>query len=335
MKEKIQIDGREVHTADVMNPPGMFVNGQRQREYSTKDMLPMSGKLIPEFDGRRNIRDMFTRKPSLSKSQSTASPYPNNTLSSDKPDIALAPSAADSSQADIPDSGAPNGQLTMNNAPSSTSKKRSLADSSTNKSLKRSKSGSSAPALSAIGKGQQSLKGFFQATTTARATPAAPSAATIADGQHENTADPASQSAVDMGLRNPKSSEQRSIGGSFTSTSPASSFTEGIIGSTGTQSVEASPSKQGGAPQDADTVHDPVQSKESWSKLFTKPAAPRCEGHDEPCKTMLTKKSGMNCGRSFWMCARPLGPSGEKEKNTQWRCHAFIWCSDWNPSSTA
>lgn len=83
-----------------------------------------------------------------------------------------------------------------------------------------------------------------------------------------------------------------------------------------------------------DGVHDPVESKESWSKLFTKPAAPRCEGHDEPCISLLTKKSGINCGRSFWICPRPLGPTGSKEKNTQWRCHTFIWCSDWN-SNTA
>lgn len=49
---------------------------------------------------------------------------------------------------------------------------------------------------------------------------------------------------------------------------------------------------------------DPIVSKESWSKLFTKPSAPRCEGHDEPCKMMKTKKTGFNCGRDFWMCTR-------------------------------
>ncbi|KAL9033564.1 MAG: hypothetical protein Q9214_007454, partial [Letrouitia sp. 1 TL-2023] len=80
---------------------------------------------------------------------------------------------------------------------------------------------------------------------------------------------------------------------------------------------------------------DPVQSKASWSKIFTKPAAPRCQGHDEPCVRMLTKKHGINRGRSFWMCSRPLGPSGNQEKKTQWRCHTFIWCSDWNPRDAA
>lgn len=76
-------------------------------------------------------------------------------------------------------------------------------------------------------------------------------------------------------------------------------------------------------------INDPVESKESWSKLFAKPVAPRCEGHDEPCINLLTKKPGINLGRSFWMCSRPLGPSGAKERNTQWRCQTFIWSSDW------
>ena len=82
-------------------------------------------------------------------------------------------------------------------------------------------------------------------------------------------------------------------------------------------------------------VHDPIESKDSWSKLFNKPAAPRCDGHSEPCISLMTKKSGINCGRSFWMCPRPLGPSGTKEKGTQWRCQTFIWCSDWNSNSSS
>lgn len=80
-------------------------------------------------------------------------------------------------------------------------------------------------------------------------------------------------------------------------------------------------------------VYDPIVSKESWSTLFSKPKVPRCESHNEPCTRMQTKKSGFNCGREFYMCARPLGPSGSKERNTQWRCPTFIWTSDWNSSN--
>jgi len=80
---------------------------------------------------------------------------------------------------------------------------------------------------------------------------------------------------------------------------------------------------------EGETVHDPIVSKESWDTLFRKKAAPLCESHKEPCKSMVTKKKGENQGRSFWMCARPLGPSGQKEKGTEWRCGTFVWCSDW------
>jgi AP endonuclease-2 len=68
----------------------------------------------------------------------------------------------------------------------------------------------------------------------------------------------------------------------------------------------------------------------TWSALLnSRPTAPKCEDHGEPCKTMQTKKKGSNQGRSFWMCARPLGPSGQKERGTEWRCGTFIWSSDW------
>jgi AP endonuclease-2 len=75
------------------------------------------------------------------------------------------------------------------------------------------------------------------------------------------------------------------------------------------------------------SVIDPIVAKESWSKLLGKRVVPRCE-HNEPCVSYVTKKPGVNCGRSFYMCPRPLGPSGQKEKNTQWRCGTFIWSSD-------
>jgi len=79
---------------------------------------------------------------------------------------------------------------------------------------------------------------------------------------------------------------------------------------------------------DQKSVIDPIVAKESWSKLLGKRVVPRCE-HNEPCISYVTKKPGLNCGRSFYMCPRPLGPSGQKEKNTQWRCGTFIWSSDW------
>lgn len=92
------------------------------------------------------------------------------------------------------------------------------------------------------------------------------------------------------------------------------------------------PTKPPPSSQDSDTVIDPVASKEDWTKLFSKKPPPRCEGHQEPCISLTTKKPGVNCGRAFWICQRPVGPTGNKEKGTEWRCPTFIWASDWNTS---
>lgn len=107
------------------------------------------------------------------------------------------------------------------------------------------------------------------------------------------------------------------------------STTDIPIASTGTSLAQTSPSKL----RTDDSVIDPIASKEDWTKLFTKKPVPRCESHQEPCVSLTTKKPGMNRGRAFWICPRPLGPSGEKEKGSQWRCPTFIWASDWNSTS--
>ncbi|KAJ2978386.1 hypothetical protein NQ176_g3840 [Zarea fungicola] len=81
-------------------------------------------------------------------------------------------------------------------------------------------------------------------------------------------------------------------------------------------------------------VFDPIEAKESWSKLLGKRVVPKCE-HDEPCISLVTKKPGVNCGRSFYICPRPLGPSGDKERDTEWRCATFIWSSDWGAAASS
>lgn len=324
-----------VHTSDVMNLPGIFMDGQRQRQYSTKDILPLSGKLIPEFDGRRNIRDMFARKPSLPKSLSTTVALMSEGNIPVKPIQTNRVSANSISLTDSSDPSVSAQYFPREIARSSNNKKRPALEASNQKPLKRSKSGTAAPIQTpATGKGQQSLKGFLRAKSTALADSNAPVTA-------ENTASQCSipdrvlQPAIDLEGRHAGLPRQENLAKSPINATPSSSTpTSQAPDSTGTHSTQASPSKGVSSSQETEIVHDPIQSKESWSKLFTKPTPPLCEDHEEPCKTMLTKKNGMNRGRSFWMCARPLGPSGEKEKRTQWRCHTFIWCSDWNPTSS-
>jgi GRF zinc finger len=69
------------------------------------------------------------------------------------------------------------------------------------------------------------------------------------------------------------------------------------------------------------------ETRIGWARLFdaSKSRVPLCE-HGEPCRLLFSKKAGVNYGRSFYMCARPLGPSGDKERGTQWRCRTFLWC---------
>ena len=315
-----------------MNPPGMFLNGKRLREYSvTNDPLPLSGKLIPEFFGRRNIRDMFARKPSVQQSQSTDATITDleqieAAKTGDRVATIVHPSPV-STTAQVPPPSAPG---IVTSSISVAGQKRPVAEVSSSKPLKRAKSSTSASASPAASRGQQSLKGFFKpkasSTTTTDSivqepkTPEAKHSVNYGDLYVQEAGDviEASERAATISkLASPTSTPKQSTQGA----------TSGI------QSNATSPSTaRFASTQDQETVHDPIQSKESWSKLFTKPVAPRCEGHNEPCITLLTKKPGMNLGRSFWMCPRPLGPSGAKEKNTQWRCQTFIWCSDWNSS---
>ena len=334
IKDTIYIDGEQRDVKDVMNPPGMFLNGKRLREYSvTNDPLPLSGKLIPEFFGRRNIREMFARKPSVQQSQSTdATTTETEAIDADNmsnggattvPPFPLSTTA----QVTLSAPGIPT------SSPSVASKKRPMSEVSSNKPLKRAKSSSSASAPQATSRGQQSLKGFFKPKASSTAT-------TDRIGEEPKTPE-AKNTYSSSGLYvQPAMDFLEANDGAATPSKLASPSMNESASNDSTQetthdipSTRTSPSfTRSGSTQDQETVHDPIQSKESWSKLFTKPVAPRCEGHDEPCITLLTKKPGMNLGRSFWMCPRPLGPSGAKEKNTQWRCQTFIWCSDWNSS---
>ena len=327
------MDGVERDLRDVMNPPGMFLGGKRQREYSTtSDPLPSSGKLIPEFFGRRSIRDMFARKPSLQQSQR----HDISTKTAEEPNITV---IQGSSTTDL--SGLVNGTaeercdsaVTMpSRSPSAVGRKRSAPATTGNRSKKRDKPGPATTTPPVTGKGQQSLKGFFKPCAILDSNVV--SAFQVRNWSqlslNDDTVGQAFRPAAELVETRPAPDAPIEVASLDSTThTPRKAVVRHITG----HSPSASPSPQGGHGvdiQSQESVHDPVESKESWSKLFTKPTAPRCEGHDEPCISLLTKKPGMNMGRSFWMCPRPLGPSGAKEKNTQWRCQTFIWCSDWN-----
>jgi AP endonuclease 2 len=270
-KDCVSFKGQEKHILDIVNPPGMFVDGVRQREWAQMDLLPTSGKIIQEFDRRQNIRDMFTRTPSMPKTKAA-------TETSSKPDA---------SQTAKPSTSIPSHPLPVLNG---NGKRPANADPAASP-LKKTKS-SSQTATSSGAKGQQSLKGFF----VAKAAPALTA-----------------------------SGKETSIPPSITSPDPdPTALLDGA-----SDASTASPTKSD-APIDVEAAEAAsFATKQSWGKLFSRPVAPKCE-HEEPCKIMLTKKPGANCGRSFWMCNRPLGPTGRQERGTAWRCSTFIWASDWD-----
>ncbi|KAH6677652.1 DNA lyase-like protein [Halenospora varia] len=319
-KDKVDVHGKEVDIRDLMSD-GMFKDGVRLREWSTKDLLQLSAKLIPEFDKRRTIRDMFSKKPTLSTKESSMSTTDSKGVDVESQLFSTTEAVKDetfsTSTSQAPESPtvarsfsrSESQASSINTSPAKPSVKRpNEINNIASRPLKRGKSASTSKASTANGKaqgkGQSSLMGFFK--------PKTPQVTEQAEGEASSAyeADPSTDSttlaevplatAISAGTEAPAKNDENS--------SPKKSF-----------DVDAQ-----------DNVVDPIIAKESWSKLLTgKRVVPRCE-HNEPCKSMLTKKPGINCGRSFYMCSRPLGPTGQKEKDTQWRCGTFIWSSDWS-----
>ncbi|MCJ1435699.1 Class II abasic (AP) endonuclease [Xylographa pallens] len=331
LMDVITIENAEVTIKDVMNPPGMFHQGRRRQELSAKDMLPLSGKLIPEFDRRQSIRDMFKRNPTLSMDRSL------ERTNQFEPDLAMVlPSNAirdlgvkiPTLKAKVADYDATE-DLSTPKRPGPTRKgiaalldnnKSQPLEKRSNQPSKRIKLVSTPPAGSNQTKGQQSLKGFFKSKSTEATSPAK------VPITKEGSLDSSPSRLVPSNANQQRAPIAAPTGSMPSKTASTLADLEEDITS---RSVSESPLCESNWVEPL-SVHDPIESKESWSKLFSKPAAPRCEGHNEPCISLVTKKSGINCGRSFWMCPRPLGPSGAKEKGSQWRCQSFVWCSDWN-----
>nr|AQP26317.1 APN2 [Stagonosporopsis citrulli]AQQ80192.1 DNA lyase [Stagonosporopsis citrulli] len=304
------------HILDIVNPPGMFKDGVRVRDYSSKDVPPLSGKLLTEFNKRQNIRDMFSKKPAAPKTTNAlAIPSPLGALDAA---AVMPPTQRADKETELAGLTIPlfsmNGQsVQATSRLASPEKRRASASTSPSKSNKRSKISNPAPSsnnASSLAKGQQSLKGFFQSRSKAAgaesgAIPAAPSASLAsAKGDASLQSNDVCSAEAGTEITPPPPAP------------PAASATQ----------ITTSPSWHcdPGAAQQA--------SKEGWTKLFSKRPPPRCEGHAEPCISLTTKKPGVNRGRQFWMCPRPIGPSGQKESGTQWRCGTFIWASDWKTS---
>ncbi|SPO03906.1 related to APN2 - AP endonuclease, exonuclease III homolog [Cephalotrichum gorgonifer] len=272
--------GGDAHILDVMNPEGMFRDGRRQRQWSNKDLLPLSARLIPDFDRRRTIKDMFAKKAARPAADSVSS-GPQDTATPIDPAMTASDSIA---------------------------KRPAASATLSTPSPKKSKmSTTQAPINAKTGPAQSSLKAFFQ--SRALETSLEPAKVTsLATVSGTKVANPNADTREDV-IKDPPSGR-------------LSTITSGLRGGAIGEEFQA---------EGSDRVFDPVEAKESWSKLLGGRISPNCE-HGEACIRLVTKKPGINYGRSFFICPRPLGPSGEKERGTEWRCGTFVWSSDWNGS---
>nr|QEJ80697.1 putative DNA lyase [Teratosphaeria zuluensis] len=315
-KDEVDIDGKRCKLIDLMNPPNTFSDGVRLKEWKVQDSPAFSAKRMPEFDKRRSIKSMFAA-PTLKKAQSSATPTPAN-----------AAPALPSEEALPTLSPVKSGTDTSKTTPL---KRKASAIATLSKPVKKQNTLSDAPKS----KGQQSLKGFFQKATPAAGSPEKP------DLQSTESIEPLSNAPSSRNT-DQMASTNGSVQGSsmaINGAAEASADLNDVSGNPESQyhdaATPASTMEMPGEDLDVSPsqfsakLEAVEQNQKSWNTLFSRPVAPLCEGHNEPCKSMLTKKKGSNQGRSFWMCARPLGPSGNKERGTQWRCPTFIWCSDW------
>lgn len=338
LKQKIDIDGKEMDIRDIMSS-GMYKNGVKVRDWNAKDLLLTSAKLIPEFDRRRSIRDMFARKPSFiseisqttkeeeaSQKQGMALPTRGSSFSQNFPTVPDSVQEKKDSLLNTSQGTIISSTTTTDATPSpiKTPAKRS-AEVASSFPQKRGKTTSKVTATTKVNsaKGQSSLKGFFK-PTVASETPKED----LMSASTSSAADLFTSKTPPSNLSTPNPFSTNAYTNLETELpEPTSEFV-----TSSTHSTTASPSKVFN-PADQKSVIDPIVAKESWSKLMSKRIVPRCD-HNEPCISHITKKPGVNCGRSFFMCPRPLGPSGQKEKNTQWRCGTFIWSSDWTGDMT-
>jgi len=318
LKDTVEVQGQTLHVVDRMNPEGMFVNGKRLQEWDNKRLLPTSAKLIPEFDRRRSIRDMFFKPAVPSKNKETSLPDVQETTSETGPTPTLGdlPSEDKEGTRSIPTSEAnlqrvatqdsllteasaetetlvpptppvpasqPSSSYGSNNSPAKRQAPSSVSQRPPKKNkaaLKKESSSKSGPS-----KGQSSLMGFFKPKNPAPTqTPPEPDLSTETDGA-DDPPPIATDSTTPTPLKQTGPDSPR-----FVSTKkPVDDIEEWE-----TPPPEAeTPTK--------DKVIDPIVAKESWSKLLGKRVPPMCE-HDEPCISLLTKKPGVNCGE--W-CSPP------------------------------
>ena len=276
MGDTVSHNGAQVHLLDLMNPVGMFKNGERQREWTTKDLLPTSAKLMPEFDRRRSIKDMFFKTPPVKPWPSSDLPQPTSdeplTFKPIPPPPYLSPKPESTSASQTlsrlstPASSNSTAASSPQKTSSSTSKRPAESAVASNRAQQKGKATlTRESSKSGAGGGQSTLKGFYKPKAAA------------AETDVKDTAKGSSQAS---------SSETAQH-------SPNQGTSSSLVAGTDVESSSGANSKT--ESEANEKVHDPIAAKESWSTILGKRIVPRCE-HGEDCQSLVVKKPGVNCG---------------------------------------
>lgn len=295
LSDRVSKDGAQLHITDLMNPEGMFKDGVRQREWSPKDLLPLSAKLIPEFNNRRSIRDMFSRASSSSMPNSTPASAPANSevqssaksgeglsttrTTEDQPQDTSTPASQSSDLLATPAS-------KVQSAKPIAPKRQAEGTTTSNRPQKKTKASltKEPSATSGSGAGQRTLIGFFKPKNpppTAKSGKVLESANDAADLLDATS----TQTSTHESPQRRQADTEKSLAQDHT---PEDYPGESSKASTSTSLASPQPNKP--------KFIDPVQSKESWSKLLGGRILPKCE-HGDDCQIMTTKKPGLNRGK--------------------------------------
>lgn len=275
--DRVTFQGQETALLDIMNPAGVFEQGKRIRELGQKDLLPLSAKLIPEFDRRQSIRDMFSRKPaSTATNHAFVTVSSSSNLPADAPTSSLITAPEEAQTVNV--TNAPGSRPANTSSPTSRKRLPEPLDA-VPRQLKRAKSVTDTNASKQkVPPGQKTLRGFFKP---------------VSAGVDESLPSP----AASHGQKPQLSDVERPLASN--NDSPTQSSTARPTSTASPKPSRNTPpepeAKHGTIPTSPDAVFDPVEAKESWSKLLGKRVVPRCE-HDEPCISLLTKKPGVNRG---------------------------------------
>jgi AP endonuclease-2 len=262
LNDTVEIDGKEICIKDIMNPPGVFADGKRLKDWSTKDLLPLSAKLIPEFDRRRSIKDMFFKKPTTQQNMPALCQEPSTNQDDD-----LGQSLASETPGRMDSEPSSSNKSAPSPVKSSSGglKRTPSVSVSSNTPQKKARGGlSKEPSMNASSKGQSSLMGFFKpkATNSMAKNPEDELLPPV-DGLHGTGELESSYTSIKPEMLRPDTGDTK---GNSTATKPD------------------------------ENVFDPIEAKESWSKLLGKRILPKCE-HGEDCISLVTRKPGMNRGK--------------------------------------